>query len=133
MRYAHGVPPYGPVDAVAERVDKRLATSPWDVAALEQTDSSISAAAEVALFALNLAGKRRQARRGGRTGRLIVGFALAACVALTSFATACDQPSAAPEATQAAISELPTVSGAGAAITAKPRAGPAQFADLLLL
>src|SRR5712692_6485849 len=133
FRYAHGVPPYGEIDAVAERVDARLATSAWDTGALEQTDASISAAAEVAVFALKLAGKRRQAHRGGRFGRLIVGFALAACVALTSFAAACDAPSAAPEATQAAISQLPPVSGASAAITAQPRASPAQFADLVLL
>jgi hypothetical protein len=127
------VPPYGEVDAVAERVDARLATSAWNLAALEQTDSSISAAAEVAIFALKLAGKRRQARRDGRFGRLIVGFALAACVALTSFTAACDPPNASPEATQVAISELPTLSGGGAAITAQSRASPAQFADLVLL
>src|SRR5712692_2286643 len=133
FRYAHGVPPYGEIDAVAERVDARLATSAWDTGALEQTDASISAAAEVAVFALKLAGKRRQAHRGGRTGRLIVGFALAACVALASFTAACDQPSAAPEATQAAISQLPTVSGATGSITAEARASPAQFADLVLL
>jgi hypothetical protein len=126
------VPPYGEVDAVAERVDARLA-SVWDVAALEQTDASVSAAAEVAVFALKLSGKRRQAHRGGRFGRLITGFALAACVALSSFAAACEQPNAAPEATQTAINELPTVSGASAAITAQPRASPAQFADLVLL
>src|SRR5713226_5331975 len=133
IRYADGVPPYGEVAAVAERVDARLAASAWNMVALEQTDASIDAAAEVAVFALKLAGKRRQAHRGGRCGRLIVGFALAACVALTSFAAACDAPSAAPEATQAAISQLPTVSGASAAITAQPRASPAQFADLVLL
>ncbi|HKB48525.1 MAG TPA: hypothetical protein VKC57_12560, partial [Ktedonobacterales bacterium] len=120
------MPPYGEVDAVAERVDARLATSAWDTAALEQTDASISAAAEVAVFALKLAGKRRQAHRGGRFGRLIVGFALAACVALSSFAAACDAPSAAPEATQTAINELATVSGASGAITAQPRASAGQ-------
>src|SRR6266852_4660879 len=127
------VPPLGEVAAVAERVDARLATSPWDTAALGQTAAEIDAAAEVAVFALKLAGKRRQAHRGGRFGRLITGFALASCVALSSFAAACDQPSASPEATQAAISQLPTVSGASGAITAKPRASPAQFADLVLL
>src|SRR5258708_456252 len=127
------VPPLGEVAAVAERVDARLATSAWDTARLKQTAGDIDAAAEVAVFALKLAGKRRQAHRDGRFGRLITGFALAACVALTSFATACDQPSAAPEATQVAISELPTISGASAGITAEARAGPAQFADLELL
>src|SRR6266851_1459693 len=127
------VPPYGEVAAVAERVDARLATSPWDTAALGQTAAEIDAAAEVAVFALKLAGKRRQAHRGGRFGRLITGFALAACVALSSFAAACDAPSAAPEATQTAINELPTVGGASGAITAQPRASPAQFGDLVLL
>src|SRR5438876_4153687 len=127
------VPPLGEVAAVAERVDARLATSPWDTAALGQTAAEIDAAAEVAVFALKLAGKRRQARRGGRFGRLITGFALAACVALSSFAAACDAPSAAPEATQTAINELPTVSGASGAITAQPRASPAQYGDLVLL
>lgn len=123
------MPPSGEIDAIADRVDARLATSPWDLAALEQPDSSISAAAEVAVFALRLAGKRRQARRGGRFGRLIVGFALAACLALA----ACDPPSASPEATQVAISQLPTVNGAIGSISAQPRAGPAQFTDLVLL
>jgi hypothetical protein len=127
------VPPYGEVDAVAERVDARLATSAWDLAAVKETQSSILAATEVAVFALELAGKRRQARRGGRFGRLIAGFALAACVALTSFAAACEKPSALPEETQAALSQLPTVSGATGSITAQPRASPAQFTDLVLL
>ena len=127
------VPPLGEVAAVAERVDARLATSPWDTAKLEQTAVDIDAAAEVAVFALKLAGKRRQAHRGGRFGRLITGFALAACIALSSFAAACDAPNASPEATQTAINELPTVSGASGAITAQPRASPAQFGDLVLL
>src|SRR4030081_1105424 len=111
------VPPLGELAAVAERVDARLATSSWDTAKLERTAAGIDAAAGVAVFALNLAGKRREAHRGGRFGRLITGFALAACVALTSFATACDQPSAAPEATQVAISQLPTISGSSGSIT----------------
>lgn len=131
--YAHSVPPYGEVDAIAERVDARLATTSWDLSAREAPNSPVSAAAEVAVFALNLAGKRREARRGGRAGRLIVGFALAACVTLASFATACNQPSAAPEATQVAISQLPTVAGSTGSITAEPRAGPGQFTDLVLL
>src|SRR5258708_32228935 len=127
------VPPLGEVAAVAERVDARLATSAWDTARLKQTAGDIDAAAEVAVFALKLAGKRRQAHRGGRVGRLITGFALAACVARSSFAAACDAPSAAPEATQAAISQLPSVNGASGAIAAPPRASPAQYADLVLL
>src|SRR6059058_378038 len=94
--------------AVAERVDARLASSAWNLAAAEQVEADVSAAAEVAVFALNLAGRRRQARRGGRFSRLVVRFALAACLALATVASACDQPNANPEATAIAISELPT-------------------------
>jgi hypothetical protein len=93
----------------------------------------VAAAAEVAVFALRLAGKKRQARRGGRFGRLIVRFTLAACLALSSAAAACDKPSAAPEATAIAIGDLPTASGFSASIGSQPRAGPAQFTDLVLL
>src|SRR5260370_19397715 len=118
------VPPLGEVAAVAERVDARLATSAWDTARLERTAGDIDAAAEVAVFALKLAGKRRQAHRGGRFGRLITGFALAACVALTSFAAACDAPSAAPPTTPAAISPPPAVNGANRGIAAPPRPTP---------
>jgi hypothetical protein len=100
----------GEIPALAEQVDARLSTTTWNLAALEpRTPADVSAAAEVAVFALKLAGKHRQARRGGRFGRLIVHFALAACTALASVAAACDKPDAAPEATQAAINELPPV------------------------
>jgi hypothetical protein len=58
---------------------------------------------------------------------------LAACVALASVAAACDKPDASPEATQTAINALPSVSAAAAAITAQPRASPAQFTDLLVV
>src|SRR5437868_13012631 len=85
--------------AVAERVTARLGRNAWDMGALEDADAEVSAAAEVAVFALELAGKRRQARRGGRFGRLIVRFALAACVALATVAAACAKPDANPEAT----------------------------------
>ena len=129
VRYAQGVALDGDVSAVAERVDARLTISAWDLAALEDAEPEVCAAAEVAVFALQLAGKRRQARRGGRFGRLIASFALAACLALT----ACDKPNASPEATQVAISELPQAAGSSATITAQPRASPAQFTDLLLV
>ncbi len=123
----------GEILAVAEQVDARLSTSAWNLAALEQgTQADVSAAAEVAVFALKLAGKHRQARRGGRFSRLVVHFALAACVALASVAAACGKPNAGPEATQAAINELPPVPGSSAAINAQPRASPAQFTDLAL-
>jgi hypothetical protein len=123
------------VRAVAERVDARLAASTWsDVgAAQDSRQPELDAAAEVAVFALRLAGKRRQARRGGRFGRLVVRFALAACVALASVAAACDKPTASPEATAEAISQLPSATGFTASITAQPRASPAQYTDLLLL
>ena len=87
----------------------------------------------MAVFALKLAGKRRQARRGGRFGRLVVRFALAACVALATVAAACEAPSANPGKTPAAIEELPSAPAATAAITAQPRAGPAQYTDLVLV
>ena len=70
LEIIEGVPPTGEVIAVAERVDARLATSAWDVEALTEHEPNVSAAAEVAVFALNLAGKRRQARRGVRRDSL---------------------------------------------------------------
>src|ERR1700681_1991503 len=94
------------VHAVAQRVDARLASTIWDLTSAERVDGEVSAAAEVAVFALKLAGKRRQARLGGRFSRLVVRFALAACVALATVASACDAPNANPEATAAAISPL---------------------------
>ena len=115
------------VFSVAERVDARLARTIWDTSAIEHTD--VEAAAEVATFALKLAGKRRQASRGGRFGRLIITFALAACLALA----ACDKPNAAPEETQTAIDALPSVLASSATITAQPRASPAWFYDMVLL
>jgi len=116
------------VEAVAARIDARLAASPWDLDALEDEHS---AAAEVALFALKLSGKRRHARRAGRFSRLVLGFAMAACVALASIA--CDKPDASPEATAQAISALPSESASSVAISAQPRASPAQYTDLVLL
>jgi hypothetical protein len=127
------VPPAGEVIAVAERVDARLATSSWDLEALADEEPNVSAAAEVAFFALKLAGKRRQARRGGRFGRLVVNFAVAACVALASVAAACDKPDASPEATAVALTQLPSDSASSASIASQPRAGPAQYTDLVLL
>jgi hypothetical protein len=119
---------------IAERVNARLARGPWNTVALETSaDADLETAAEVAVFALELAGKRREARRGGRFGRLIVSFALAACVALSSFAAACDKPDASPEETQTAINSLPSYSGSTATITAPARASPALFTDMVLL
>jgi hypothetical protein len=120
--------------SIAERVNARLAQTAWDTRALETADASdLETAAQVAVFALDLAGKRRQARRSGRFGRLIVSFALAACVALSAVAAACDKPDATPEETQTAIDTLPQSSGSQASITAQPRASPAEFTDMRLL
>ncbi|HEY2594968.1 MAG TPA: hypothetical protein VGK33_13815, partial [Chloroflexota bacterium] len=123
--------------AIAERVNSRLARGPWNTAALEAvdagSDAELETAAEVAVFALELAGKRRQARRGGRFGKLIVSFALAACVALSTFAAACDKPDATASETQTAISALSPTSGTAASITAPARASPANFTDMVLL
>jgi hypothetical protein len=133
MSYSAVVAP-AQVQAVAARIDARLSTAGWDVSALDESQpGEVSAAAEVALFALKLSGKRRQARRGGRLGHLVRSFALAACVALASVAAACDKPSAGPEATQVAISQLPADGATSATITSQPRAGPAIYSDLLLL
>ena len=129
LRYIQAVGLDGTTAAVAERVDARLAASNWALAALAPGEAAVDAAAEVAVFALQLAGKRRQARRGGRFGRLIACFAMAACLALA----ACDKPDANPEATQVAIAALPSVAGSTAAITAQPRASPGQFSDLQLV
>jgi hypothetical protein len=119
---------------IAERVNARLADSVWDTSVLQTPDSGdLDTAAEVAVFALELAGKRGRARRGGRFGRLIVGFALAACLALSAISAACDKPDATPEETQTAIDMLPQYSGSQASITAQPRASPAEFTDMLLL
>jgi len=119
--------------AVAEQVDARLTTTIWDLTPAARVNGEVSAAAEVAVFALNLAGKRRQARFGGRFSRVVVRFALAACVALASVASACDAPSASPEETQTAINALPGGAAADVTISAPPRASPAQFTGLVLL
>jgi hypothetical protein len=116
---------------IAERVNARLADG-WNTAAVDEV-ADVETAAQVAVFALELAGKRQQARRGGRFGRLIVRFALAACLALSAVAAACDKPDATPEQTQTAIDQLPQVSGSQASITAQPRASPALFTDMQLL
>src|SRR5262249_52143625 len=121
------------VETVADRVDARLARTPWDLSALDDLDApQVSAATEVAMFALKLSGKRRQAKRAGRFSRLVMGFALAACVALATIA--CEKPDASPEATAQAIAALPEDNGTSVTIgAASPRGSPAQFTDLTLL
>jgi hypothetical protein len=116
------------VDLVAEELEARLAAGPWT------PSPTVTPATEVAAFALSLSGKRRQARRGGRLGRLIVHFALAACLALASVAAACDRPNASDDDAAQAISVLPYASASEATITqSQPRASPAWFTDLLLV
>ncbi|HEV7664779.1 MAG TPA: hypothetical protein VGQ62_14685 [Chloroflexota bacterium] len=133
MEYSAVVAP-GEVQVVAARLDARVTASAWDLATLDEPQiGEVSAATEVAFFALKLSGKRRQARRGGHLGQLVRSFALAACVALASVAAACDKPNAGPEATQVAISQLPPDNASSATITSPPRAGPALYSDLLLL
>src|SRR6185437_1855805 len=117
---------------IAQRVNARLGQSVWDTSALPVA-SDMDAAAEVALFALELSGKRRQARRGGRFGRLVVSFALAACVALSAIAAGCDKPDATAQETQTAIDTLSSASGSQVSLTAQPRASPGLFTDMLLL
>jgi hypothetical protein len=112
-------------------VEARLAKSSWDVSKVEPGPTAD--AAEVAVFALNLAGKGRAARRGGRFGRLVSTFALAACLALASVVAACDKPDSSAEETAEMISQLPNDSAANASVAAQPRAGPAQYTDLLVV
>ncbi|MBV9169326.1 MAG: hypothetical protein JOZ81_04500 [Chloroflexi bacterium] len=113
------------VDAVADRLERRLAESPWTADAPAQAD--VEAAAEIATFALRLSGKQRTARR---LKRLIVRFALAACLALA----ACSKPDAGPEATAVAISQLPTANGTEVALGAQsPRGSPGRFTNLTLV
>ena len=92
MRYPYAVAPRerpsSEVDAVADELESRLTADPWSPV------PNVAPATEVAAFALTLSGKRTQARRGGRVGRLIASFALAACLALASVAAACDKPNA---------------------------------------
>ncbi len=115
------------VDVVASELEARLSATPWT------PPGTVAPATEVAAFALALSGKRTQARRGGRLGRLIAHFALAACLALASVAAACEKPNANPEATAAAISALPGTNPNDASIAAMPRGSPGNFADLLLV
>ncbi len=116
------------VDVVSAELEARLASGPWT------REPDVGPATEVAAFALSLSGKRRQARRGGRLGRLIARFALAACLALASVAAACDKPDASDDDTAEAISVMPYATPAEATITqGQPRASPAWFNDLLLV
>jgi hypothetical protein len=116
------------VEAVASELEARLGATPW------QPAQTVAPATEVAAFALALSGKRRQARRTGRLGKLIVHFALAACLALASVAAACEKPDANAQATAVAISQLPGTPATEASIaTTKPRGSPANFNDLVLV
>ena len=116
------------VDVVSAELEARLAAGSWT------PEPCAAPATEVAAFALGLSGKRRQARRSGRLGRLIARFALAACLALASVSAACQKPDATGDDAIQAISSMPYVSASEATITqSQPRASPAQFSDLLLV
>src|SRR6266576_4438553 len=97
-------------EAVARELDARLHTSAWD------PQPTVTPATGVADFALALSGKRRQARKSGRWGKLIRHFALAACLALASVTAACERPNANATDTAQAISQLPPSSAANATI-----------------
>src|SRR5438034_9361112 len=116
------------VDVVSAELEARLAAGPWT------REPDVGPATEVAAFALSLSGKRRQARRGGRLGRLIARFALAACLALASVAAACDKPDASNDDTAEAISVMPHARPAEATITqSQPRARPARLKHQLMV
>jgi hypothetical protein len=115
-------------EAVARELDARLHTTAWD------PQPTVAPATGVADFALALSGKRKQARKSGRWGKLIRHFALAACLALASVAAACDRPNANATESAAAIAQLPASSGANATITkGNPSSSPGNFSDLLLV
>jgi hypothetical protein len=115
-------------ESIASELEARLSASAWS------SHSSVAPATGVADFALALSGKRRQARRGGRLGKLIRHFALAACLALASVAAACEKPDASAEATAVAIQQLPSTSAANATIAqGNPSSSPGNFTDMLLV
>jgi len=115
-------------ESIAGELEERLSASAWS------TQPSVAPATGVADFALALSGKRRQARRGGRLGKLIRHFALAACLALASVAAACDKPDASAEATAVAIQQLPSTNAASATIAqTNPSGSPGNFTDMLLV
>jgi hypothetical protein len=118
------------VQAVSEQLEQRLAATPW-VAEQPADDAEVRAAAEVAAFAIGLSGKRRAARRGGRWSRLLVHFALAATVALSSVIAACGPTDSSPAAID--VSTLSSANASEVTIAAPTRGSPAQFVDLLLL
>jgi hypothetical protein len=115
-------------ESIASELEARLSANPWS------TQPSVAPATGVADFALALSGKRRQARRGGRLGKLIRHFALAACLALASVAAACEKPDANAEATAVAIQQLPSTNANNATIAqGNPSSSPGNFTDMVLL
>ncbi len=113
------------VDVVSAELEQRLAANAWT------PQPTVAPATEVAAFALGIAGKRRRAR-GFK--QLVARFALAACLALASVASACDKPDASGDDLAEQVSSAPTASPAEAAITqSQPRDGPAWFSDLVLV
>lgn len=125
------------VQVVATEVADRLSSDRWQGSALAGGQTSISptvpAATEIAVFALNMSGKGPQARRGGRVGRLVRSFALAACIALTTGLAACDKPNADAATNVASSANLSTAAASDAVITAPARQNGARYTDLVLV
>lgn len=137
-----------------DRVQQRLDVGLWEERGLaERLDYSAlealapaalapteGAAAEVASFALGLAGKRRLARRArtdGRLRRMVLHFALAAMLALTAVTSAAcqssDDASDDSATEQVDVSQLGAVAGAEAVVLRAARAEPARYEGLVLL
>lgn len=130
---------------VTARIEQRLAAPRWEVRFSPETigplagprDSGtrdVDAAAEVATFALGLSGKGRVARREGRVSRMIMHFALAATLALSTVASSgCgifgDSDG---EVATINVNSLPMARAAEATLTGSPREA-ARFTDLVLL
>lgn len=124
------------VQVVESQVAARLSSAQWRVSALSETPphtGPVPAATEIAVFALNVSGKGRQARRAGKFGRLVRSFALAACIALTTGLAACDTPSASNDTAAVSTANLPTDTASSATIAAPARTDAAIFSDLLLI
>lgn len=130
--------PYASLDLrrVLERVQRRLSMGAWEerqLAAGPRTPAAPDeAAAEVAAFALGLAGRRRTLRRDQVVSRAVTRFALASVLALSSVAAAC-APAGTTEQPAASVDALAGVPGSSATLTAEPRPDPAVYTDLVLL
>ena len=122
------------VHAVAERVDARLASNVWNLSAADSGAPDVSAAAEVAVFALKLAGKRRQARSGaGASAAWWCASHSRPASRWQRWPRHVTHRTPLLEATAIAVSNLGTGAPDSVLISAPPRAGPAKFINLILL